>query len=144
MGGIVCAGRHGSSGGCGPRRLGYLEQEGRPHRAYFKYSGGFAPAAPVRYGGLLAGRIENLRVDPGDSTRIEIDFRVGPDIPLKMDSVAKISSLGALGEYYLEVTTGSKDAPSPPGSVLNSQELVGISRSLPNKSAALSPRLKKP
>jgi phospholipid/cholesterol/gamma-HCH transport system substrate-binding protein len=107
---------------------GTFSKNGVPHRAYFKFAGGLSAAAPVRYGGLLAGRVETLRVDPGDSTRIVIDFSVGPDIPLKTDSVAKISSLGALGEYYLEVTTGSRDAPrAPPGSVLKSHEVIGIS-----------------
>jgi phospholipid/cholesterol/gamma-HCH transport system substrate-binding protein len=106
---------------------GTFGKKGVTHRAYFKYAGGLVSAAPVRYGGFLAGRIESLRVDPQDSTRIEIDFTTRDEIPVKTDSVAKITSLGALGESYLEVTTGTKDAPlAPPGTVLRSQEMVGI------------------
>jgi phospholipid/cholesterol/gamma-HCH transport system substrate-binding protein len=106
---------------------GAFSQDGVPHRAYFKYASGLSPSSPVRYGGILAGRIERLRVDPGDSTRIEIEFTVRPDIQVKTDSLAKITSLGALGESYLEVTTGTKDAPlAPPGSVLRSREMVPI------------------
>jgi phospholipid/cholesterol/gamma-HCH transport system substrate-binding protein len=107
---------------------GAFAKEGNTYRAYFKFASGLAPAAPVRYGGLLAGKIERLRVDPTDSTRIEIDFLVHSDIPVKTDSLTKITSLGALGESYLEVTTGSKDAPlAPPGSVIKSKEMVAIS-----------------
>ena len=107
---------------------GAFAKEGINHRAYFKFASGLAPGAPVRYGGLLAGKIEKLRVDPSDSTRIEIELLVNPDIPVKTDSLAKITSLGALGESYLEVTTGTKDAPlAPPGSVLKSKEMVAIS-----------------
>jgi phospholipid/cholesterol/gamma-HCH transport system substrate-binding protein len=107
---------------------GTFTKKGIAHRAYFKFASGLAPAAPVRYGGLLAGRVEALRVDPQDSTRIEIDFTVGNEIPLKTDSTAKITALSALGESYLEVTTGSKDAPlAPPDSIVKSKETISIS-----------------
>jgi phospholipid/cholesterol/gamma-HCH transport system substrate-binding protein len=106
---------------------GAFGKEGVTHRAYFKFASGLASAAPVRYGGLLAGKVERLRVDPGDSTRIEIEFSIGPEIPVKTDSVAKITSLGALGESYLEISTGTKEAPpAPPGSVLRSKEMTAI------------------
>ena len=99
---------------------GTFSQKGVVYRAYFKSASGLAPAVPVRYGGLLAGRVETLRVDPEDSTRIEIDFRVGSDIPVRTNSVAKVTALGALGENYLEVTTGTKDAPlARPGACLS-------------------------
>ena len=106
---------------------GAFSKQGIPYRAYFKFASGLVPAAPVRYGGLLAGRVETLRVDPNDSTRIEIDFRLSPDIPVKTNSLAKITALGALGENYLEITTGTRDAPlAPPGSVIASKELVAL------------------
>jgi phospholipid/cholesterol/gamma-HCH transport system substrate-binding protein len=76
---------------------------------------------------LLAGKVKTLRVDPGDSTRIEIVFSVGRDIPVKTNSVAKITILSALGESYLEITTGTKDAPlARPGSVLQSYEMMAL------------------
>ena len=107
---------------------GALGNSGNPYRAYFKFASGLASAAPVRYGGFLAGKVEKLRVDPQDSTRIEIEFRVRPEIPVKLDSVAKVTSLGALGESYLEITTGTQgSALAPPGSVLRSHEMLAIS-----------------
>ena len=106
---------------------GAFGSKGARHRAYFKFAAGLAPAAPARYGGLLAGKVASVRVDPQDSTRIEVDFILRPDIPVKTDSVAKITSLGALGESYLEITTGSRDsALAPPGSVLRSRESLAI------------------
>jgi phospholipid/cholesterol/gamma-HCH transport system substrate-binding protein len=67
-------------------------------------------------------------VDPDDSTRIEVDFNVARDIPLKTDSVAKITSLGALGDNYVELTTGTRQAPSAaPGSVVRSTESMSFS-----------------
>src|SRR4029077_15433284 len=47
--------------------------------------------------------------------------------PLKVDSVAKITTLGALGDNYIEVSTGSQSAPLlPSGAVLKSEEAFGL------------------
>jgi len=106
---------------------GTFSKGGVEHHAYFKFAGGLVPGAKVRYGGMRAGRVEAVQVDPEDSTRIKIDFNIGPDIPLKTDSVAKITTLGALDENYLELSTGTKEAPlAPPGSVVKSAESLGI------------------
>jgi phospholipid/cholesterol/gamma-HCH transport system substrate-binding protein len=97
------------------------------HRAYFKFAGGVQEGAPVRYGGMLVGKVEKVRVDPGNSTRIEIDVTVRRDAPLKTDSVAKISTLGPLTDNYIEITTGSERAAlSEPGSALLSAEAFGL------------------
>ncbi len=106
---------------------GTFSVSGVAHHTYFKSAGGLLPGAIVRYGGMKAGRVDMVRVDPQDSTRIEVDFSVGRDIPVKTDSVAKITSLGALDENYVEVGTGTKEAPlAPPGSEVKSVETVGI------------------
>src|SRR6266487_5919921 len=82
--------------------VGTFSRGNIPHRAYFKFAGGLEPGAAVRFGGMKAGSVQAVRVDPDDSTRIEVDFNVARDIPLKADSVAKIASLGALGDNYVE------------------------------------------
>ena len=97
------------------------------HRAYFKFAGGVQPGAPVRYGGLTVGKVTRVRVDPGNSTRIEIDVAVDRDAPIKTDSVAKISTLGPLTDNYIEIATGTQRAPlAPPGSELPSMEAFGL------------------
>jgi phospholipid/cholesterol/gamma-HCH transport system substrate-binding protein len=106
---------------------GVFSSGGVPHHTYFKSAAGLLPGGVVRYAGMKAGKVEAVRVDPNDSTRIEIDFRVRPGVPVKTDSVAKISTLGALSDNYLEIGTGTKDAPlAPPGSELKSAETFGI------------------
>jgi phospholipid/cholesterol/gamma-HCH transport system substrate-binding protein len=98
-----------------------------PHRAYFKFAGGVQAGAPVRYGGLLVGKVQQVHMDPGNTTRIEIDLLVNRDAPLKTDSVAKISTLGPLTDNYIEISTGSQQAPlTPPGSALLSAEAFGL------------------
>jgi phospholipid/cholesterol/gamma-HCH transport system substrate-binding protein len=81
----------------------------------------------VRYGGMEAGKVEVVRVDPRDTTRIEVSFRVGPGIPVKTDSVAKITTVGALSDNYVEIGTGTKNGQlAPAGSEIKSVEVLGI------------------
>jgi phospholipid/cholesterol/gamma-HCH transport system substrate-binding protein len=113
------------------------------HRAYFKFAGGVQPGAPVRYGGLTVGKVERVRVDPGDTTRIEIQLAVDRDAPVKTDSVAKISALGPLTDNYIEVSTGTQRAAlAPPGSVLPSAEAFGLPQ-LGDAAQALMPDVQK-
>jgi phospholipid/cholesterol/gamma-HCH transport system substrate-binding protein len=114
-----------------------------PHRAYFKYAGGIQPGTPVRYGGMLVGKVQRVRVDPGNTSRIEIDITVNRDAPLKTDSVAKITTLGPLTDNYIEITTGSEHAAlTPPGSELRSVEPFGLSE-LGDAAQAMLPDVQK-
>src|SRR6516165_6371655 len=98
-----------------------------PHRAYFKYAGGVQPGAPVRFGGLLVGKVDRVRVDPANSTRIEIDFLVDRTAPVKTDSIAKITTLGPLTDNYIEISTGSAQAALlPAGADIPSIETFGL------------------
>jgi phospholipid/cholesterol/gamma-HCH transport system substrate-binding protein len=98
-----------------------------PHRTYFKYAGGVQPGAPVRFGGLAVGKVTRVRVDPANSTRIEIAIGVDKDAPIKTDSIAKITTLGPLTDNYIEISTGSEGAaPARPGSTLQSTEAFGL------------------
>jgi len=97
------------------------------HRTYFKFAGGVQPGAPVRFGGLAVGKVTRVRVDPANSTRIEIDISVNKDAPLKTDSVAKITTLGPLTDNYVEISTGSEGAPrAQPGSSMQTTEAFGL------------------
>src|SRR5262245_44758122 len=100
---------------------------GVPHRTYFKYAGGVQPGAAVRFGGLLVGKVNSVRVDPANSTRIEIDFLVDRGTPIKTDSVAKITALDPLTDNYIEISTGSEGtALLPPGASIPSTEPFGL------------------
>lgn len=106
---------------------GTFSSGGIAHSSFFKFAGGITPGATVRYAGVKAGRVTDVQVDPQDSTRVQIKFAVTPGIPVKTDSVAKITALGALDENFVELSAGTKDAPlAPPGSVINSAETLSI------------------
>jgi len=99
------------------------------YRTYFKYAGGLEPGKGVRYaGGLKIGRVEDVRVDPGDPSRMEVIFSVAEGTPVKKDTTVKIAALSALGENYLELKPGKKDAPdAKPGDALPSVEYFSLS-----------------
>ena len=98
-----------------------------PHQAYFKYAGGVQAGAPVRFGGYLVGKVERVRVDPANSTRIEIDFRLDRSTPVKTDSVATITTLGPLTDNYIEISTGTRQAPLlSAGAEVPSREMFGL------------------
>jgi phospholipid/cholesterol/gamma-HCH transport system substrate-binding protein len=106
---------------------GTFSSGGVAHYTYFKSAGGLLPGAMVRYGGMNAGKVKTVRVDPQDSTRIEIDFTVQPDIPVKTDSIARIAALGALSDNFVDLSTGTKGSPlAAPGSELKSAETIGL------------------
>ena len=108
---------------------GGLGSSGVTHRTYFKFSGGVQSGTPVRYGGMRVGTVRQVRIDPGDSSRIEVEFVVDRSTPVKMDSVAKIASLGALSDNYIEISAGTPGAaPLPPGGEVNSIESIGIAQ----------------
>jgi phospholipid/cholesterol/gamma-HCH transport system substrate-binding protein len=106
---------------------GGMGRSGVSHRLYLKFSGGVQPGTPVRYGGLRVGTVRNVIVDPGDSTRIQVDILVDRDAPIKTDSVARLSTLGLLSDYYVEISTGTPQAArAAPDSVLRSVEATGL------------------
>ena len=100
-----------------------------PYRTYFKNAGGLSPGAEVRYaGGPPVGRVKEVKCDPQDPTRMEIDFTVQPSIPVKMDSVTEIASVSPLGDNFLGILPGTAAAPkAPKGSALKSLEYTSFS-----------------
>jgi phospholipid/cholesterol/gamma-HCH transport system substrate-binding protein len=94
--------------------------------AYFPFAGGLEPGATVRYaGGPKAGRVEKVRIDPQNPSRIDITFSVQSELPVKTDSRAKIMSMSPLGDNHLEIFPGSAQASrAPEGALLPSVAYV--------------------
>src|SRR5215470_16737522 len=91
---------------------GFLSRSDISYKAYFKNAGGLRPGAEVRYaGGPPIGRVKKVQSDPNDPTRMEVEFHVKPDVPVKTDSTVSITSTSPLGENFLGLLAGSKSAP---------------------------------
>ena len=97
------------------------------YKTYFTFAAGLDPGTAVRFGGLKAGVVEEVRPWEEDQTKVEVIFEMRGDIPVNTDSIAKLASLSALGQNYLEITTGSIEAPGiEPGGVIKSEEAVTV------------------
>src|SRR3989442_8903148 len=77
------------------------------YTTYFKFAGGIEPGSLVRFGGLKVGSVQAEEIDPGDSTRIRVRLFVAAKTPIRTNSKARISTLGFLGENYVEVSAGN-------------------------------------
>ena len=97
------------------------------YRTYFTFAAGLDTGTLVRFGGLKAGTVDVVRPYADDPTKVEVIIEMHADIPVNEDSVATAASLSALGERYLEVSTGSADAARiEPGGVIRSQETLTL------------------
>ena len=107
---------------------GSLGSNAVPYKAYFLNAGGLAPGSEVRFaGGPPIGRVQKVYSDPQNATRMEIDFSVQPDVPVKTDSIAIITSNSPLGDNYLGIKFGSLSAPrAAKNAVLKSQEYTSL------------------
>ena len=105
---------------------GAFGRSAKTYHAYVKFAGGLEPGATVRYsGGPRVGRVESVRVDPSDPSRIDLTFEVRPDLIVKTDSKVKIMSMSPLGDNHLEILPGSAQASvAPSGSLLPSENYL--------------------
>lgn len=106
-----------------------------PYVIYFPTVGGLNTGNPVQLDGVEVGTVRSV-VLPTDATSSQIKVGVEVDSRyeerIRDDSMARIKTLGLLGDKYVEVTTGSPDAePVPPGGVIpaapptNVDKLIG-------------------
>lgn len=104
-----------------------LRQKKAEYRTHFKFAGGLEPGSTVRFGGLKVGKVKSAALDPDDNTLVRIMLEVEPNTPIRADSKARISSLGFLGENYMEISAGKRDSPLlPPGSEIQTVEIVQL------------------
>jgi phospholipid/cholesterol/gamma-HCH transport system substrate-binding protein len=97
------------------------------YTTYFKFAGGLEPGSFVRFGGFKVGTVKSASLDPADSTRVRVVLQVDEGTPVRTNSKARISSLGFLGENYLEISAGTRDAGILPAkSVIPTVEIVQL------------------
>jgi phospholipid/cholesterol/gamma-HCH transport system substrate-binding protein len=113
------------------------------YKTYFLFAGGLDTGSAVRYaGGPKIGRVEQVRIDPQDPTRMEVTFSVQPDVPVKTNTRTRIASLSALGDNHLEVVPQKEPAPrAATGATLQSDPYTDIA-TLTNSLNDLAPKAK--
>lgn len=88
-----------------------LNKKGYNIKVQFSFAAGITENAPVRLAGVEVGKVESLYLSYGEDTKVLMNLWLNSDVKVRADSRAFISSLGLMGEKYIEINPGSKDAP---------------------------------
>ena len=98
---------------------GQFQREGQIYDIFFRGSvSGLSEGAPVRYKGVLIGRVLTIRLDPDNVERIRVRIEVDTGTPIKEDAVASLELQGITGQAFVQITGGSNASPpvaTPPG-----------------------------
>ncbi|MDD5634274.1 MAG: MlaD family protein [Candidatus Omnitrophica bacterium] len=88
----------------------YIFKGGYNLNISFDYVNGITKNAPVRLAGVRIGDVRDIKIfydTVAEKTRVKLDVWIeGPETRIEKDSVARINTLGLLGEQYLEITPG--------------------------------------
>ncbi|WP_338846690.1 MlaD family protein [Massilia sp. W12] len=70
---------------------------------------GLNPQAPVRYRGLMVGRVKQIRFDPDKAGQLLIEIGVNPDTPITASTFATLGYQGVTGLAFIQLDDdGSK------------------------------------
>ncbi len=109
-----------------------------PYTTFLKNAAGIEPGTAVLFGGITVGKVNEVKPDKADPTRIEISLEVKKDTPLNSQSVAEVGAVSLMSPPALTISTGSNAAPRmQPGSIIPSQETLTLDE-LQHKVATLA------
>ncbi|HEY5103260.1 MAG TPA: MlaD family protein [Steroidobacteraceae bacterium] len=88
----------------------YWYADSRERRTYVRYEvyfdgtvSGLARGAPVRYLGVEVGRVVRMRIDPRNSSRVEVVVDIDSTAPVSATTVAELSLQGVTGLLYIDL-----------------------------------------
>jgi len=94
----------------------FLNRNQVDYYAYFKNVGGLSVGSDVRVSGVKVGKVKSITFENG---KVKVTLQFNKKVPIYRNAIAKIESLGLLGDKYVEINPGTPSAgPLPPGSVI--------------------------
>lgn len=109
----------------------FLGERGRyfapqhPLKAHFTNAAGLHEGATVRLAGVPVGRVTAIRLPspPEQKVLVELNVAEGAIENVRRDSVARIETVGFLGDKFIEISVGSPQEPRlPDGATLRVEE----------------------
>jgi phospholipid/cholesterol/gamma-HCH transport system substrate-binding protein len=92
-----------------------------------KYIAGIDRGRTVRFGGMQVGHVSEVSISPKDESLILVEMAINKGTPIKTDSAAYANTIGFLGDYYMEISTGTKEAAIlPPGSEIAGRKVASL------------------
>ncbi len=95
----------------------------------FDYVNGITESAPVRLAGVNVGEIRGIRLyhdEEAGKTRVSLHVRIKDGTRIEEDAVARINTLGLLGERYMEISPGVSKNFISAGSVLTGHDPMDV------------------
>lgn len=94
--------------------LGKYGLEDKKYDEYITYFSesvsGLNIGSSIKYKGFDVGVVKDIKIDPHNSERIQIDIQIQKGTPIKEDNFAVLGNLGITGLKYIELQGGSKDS----------------------------------
>ena len=91
----------------------------------FSFSGGVKKFAPVNLAGVEVGEVQDLTITYDENrTAVEAVLWIEDGVKIRQDSLAVISTLGLMGEKYVEIDAGSSSEFIRPGESIASKDPV--------------------
>jgi phospholipid/cholesterol/gamma-HCH transport system substrate-binding protein len=89
--------------------LGKMEVWGTGYQVSAKFDNvsGLKVGASVEVAGVEVGRVDSIRVTPGD--RAEVVMQLTPNIQLHEDAIASIRTKGIIGDKFVKISPGSSE-----------------------------------
>ncbi len=99
----------------------------------FKYVNGLTENSPVRFAGVHVGEVRDIQIynikETGE-TQVRVNVRVKSNIQIEDDSIARINTLGLLGEQYLELSPGKSKNFLPQGATIIGRDPVQVQKQM--------------
>jgi phospholipid/cholesterol/gamma-HCH transport system substrate-binding protein len=82
------------------------------YQTYIKESvAGLNLNAPVRYRGVEVGRVQKIALAPGNVEQVQVTLAIERGTPVKVDTVAILSTQGLTGIAFVDLTGGGRNSP---------------------------------
>ena len=73
---------------------------------------GLSEGSSVQYNGISVGTVEDLSLAPNDPRQVLALLRLEADVPIKVDTKAKLSQAGLTGSPFIQLTGGDPNSPA--------------------------------
>lgn len=91
---------------------GPVEQHYRTYVAYMRQSvSGLGVNSVVKYLGVDVGRVKSIELDPQNPEQVQLLLQIRPDVPIRKDTVAVLSTQGLTGVTHVELMGTTTDSP---------------------------------
>ena len=89
-----------------------LDREWNVLRVVFEESvTGLTVGGAVQYNGIQVGEVRRLQLDPNDPSRVWATVRVGAEVPVRTDTVARLAITGVTGVAIIQLSGGQPASP---------------------------------